>query len=712
MSKIKECCQKYLRVVLFFVFLCVVVYFIIRNVSAFGNVLLVMLGFGAVVLVHEFGHFIVAKVSNIKVEAFSIFMPPILIGIQKTEKGIKIRILPEIFSKEGDKTGEGLLNFTVGKKGHPGETEYRIGLIPFGGFVKMLGQDDVGPVKDNKDPRSFANKPVYIRAASIAAGVVFNVISAVIIFMITFLIGIDLQPPVVGSIVPDSPAARAGLKAGDEVIEIAGKNKDLDFSNIAIAAALSGKDEEVPMRVRHTDGNESDYKIEAALMPSDKSMRIFGIEPAASLTVAKLSEPNDINDLFAKTGLLPGDRIMSVNGQDIRGNWELMEILQKIVAPEITILAERIENGGLPRRVEARIKLNMNIAGDYDIPSPTGLSNIYSIVPRLKILSTQGVSGEPAGDTESLQGGDIILAVSDVNNPIYTELRDIVTQYKDKQLPIKVLRTDASGREKIVTVTVTPQQAQGSDRVLIGVALALDAEHPVAARTIDVNEGPAKLDIPAGASITAVDGQAVGSFYDIIREIKKISPGERIILDWRIDQEIAGNVAINVGDNAKFIDVISYPDVDVPFAVLKRPYKAGGPINAIAMGIRRTGMFIAQTYVTLRRLVGGLVSPDNLMGPVGIITFSYRIVSEQPAVYYVYFLGLMSAVIAVFNFLPLPPLDGGLVVLLIIEKIKGSAISEKTQTIIAYTGWLLILALFLYVTFNDVYRLFVPGNLG
>ena len=117
-------------------------------------------------------------------------------------------------------------------------------------------------------------------------------------------------------------------------------------------------------------------------------------------------------------------------------------------------------------------------------------------------------------------------------------------------------------------------------------------------------------------------------------------------------------------------------------------------------------MFVAQTYVTLRRLLGGLVSPKDLMGPVGIMTLSYRIVAERPFVYYVYFLGLISAAIAVFNFLPLPPLDGGLVVLLVVEKIKGSALSERVQAIIAYTGWTLIGSLIRYVTFNDIVRNF------
>ena len=107
---------------------------------------------------------------------------------------------------------------------------------------------------------------------------------------------------------------------------------------------------------------------------------------------------------------------------------------------------------------------------------------------------------------------------------------------------------------------------------------------------------------------------------------------------------------------------------------------------------------------TLTSLVSGSLSPKWIMGPVGIMAFSYAIVSEQPLVYYVYFLGLISATIAVINFLPLPPLDGGLIVLMLIEKIKGSALSERTQGIIAYTGLVLIGGLVLYVTFNDIVR--------
>jgi len=218
-----------------------------------------------------------------------------------------------------------------------------------------------------------------------------------------------------------------------------------------------------------------------------------------------------------------------------------------------------------------------------------------------------------------------------------------------------------------------------------------------------VEGGPAKLEIPRGATITAVDGAGVSNFYDIIREIGR-NAGKQITIDWRIDEETTGSVALDVGAAGEFVTVKSTFDEYIAFKPLEFPYKSSGPVDAIGRVFRKTVMFIAQTYVTLRRLVGGLVSPKQLIGPVGILAVSYTIVSERPFVYYVYFLGLISACIAVVNFLPLPPLDGGLIVLLLVEKIKGSALSERMQGVVAYAGWVLIGGFFLYVTFNDIVR--------
>jgi len=689
------------------------IYLIIHNIYVFGNVLVVLLGFGMVVLVHEFGHFVVAKLSDIHVEAFSIFMPPILLGLRRTEAGFRVRILPKFFPKDNDESGEGSLSFTVGKKGKAGETEYRIGLIPFGGFVKLLGQDDTSPAQASNDPRSFSKKPISIRVPVIAAGVIFNVVSAVIIFMIVFLIGIKLPPPVVGMVVPNSPAAKAGLKPGDEIIKIAGKSKNLDFSNILIAAALSKEGQEVALRVRHENGSEDDLNLTAQRLPGSQ-LRDFGIDPPMSLTVAEVA---DANGLLKKTGLLPGDRMKAVDGKSVQTHWELAEIVGNMLIPEVTLLAERTDKDKRLNLVESKISLKL-------ISPSTG--HIYSMVPRfrmqnieiekslwMKIAAKKRQALEKIGIKEQmtenpfLQSGDVILNVGEIACPTGEEFLDTVKKYEGNELPIKVLRTDANGIERQHSISVRLKRDRDTNEARIGIAFLPDFDfgHPVVANTIAVENGPAKLQIPRGAVITAVDGKAVSNFYDIITEIRQ-NAGKSATIDYSLDEK-PDTVTLDTGIGKKECITVKSDFAEfIPFNRMERLYQASGPIDAIAMGYRRTIMFIAQAYVTLKRLVAGAVSPKHLMGPVGIIAVSYRVVAEQPLIDYIYLLGLISAVIAVFNLVPLPPLDGGLILLMLVEKVKGSALSERTQGVIVYAGWALIGTFLLYVTFNDIVRSF------
>ncbi|MHC4266169.1 MAG: site-2 protease family protein, partial [Planctomycetota bacterium] len=118
-----------------------------------------------------------------------------------------------------------------------------------------------------------------------------------------------------------------------------------------------------------------------------------------------------------------------------------------------------------------------------------------------------------------------------------------------------------------------------------------------------------------------------------------------------------------------------------------------------------TIQFVLQTYLTLRSVVVADVGADNLMGPVGIIGFSYTVISRYSMMDYLYLLGLMSTCIAVFNFLPMLPFDGGHVVFLLIERIKGSPVHEKIQVSVATAGWILVGSLALYLTYNDIIRL-------
>lgn len=710
---------------------------IAHNLHGFGYAMVVALGFGAVIMIHEFGHFIVAKVGGIKVEAFSIGFPPTLLGIQKTERGIRFRILPNMFSN-GDGEEGGII-FTAFMKCKPSDTEYRIGLIPFGGFVAMMGQSDSGAVENSDDPKSFANKPVSLRIAVVAAGVTFNVISAVIIFMCVFLHGLDLPPAEIGGVLPGSPADIAGLRAGDRVVSINGDDF-VDFTALPMAAALSKKGEEISLMVKSpkdSGGYDEPREVKVVAKISAIStlpIRAIGITTASTLKIADMGFDEDGKPKMS-SGLQGRDVVVAVNGTPVSSSRELEQLVAKTSKLNATLTVERAkwadgkwiekenESGKVENEYEAEtVKVdiplflkpdNLNFETRHDI------AHIYSMVPRLKISEVIDRT-KPAGwkgkvqlwwrqtiikqivEKPLLNKDDIIIKIADTDYPTYLELRTVTTEHKDIAMAMVVLRKDENGKESEVEVTVTPRQQftrNGGGPVTIGIYPVLDAGSAVLAKTISVDK-PVQLDIPSGAIITAVDGEKVDNFFNIMRIIRK-NQGQSISISYRVNDEDAGDVRLNIPTGHDYITVKANFDSIVPFEGLRETFKATGPIDAIGMGMQKTYMFVAQTIITLKRLFSGAVSPTTLSGPLGIVTASYNIASNSMT-YYIYFLGLISSCIAVMNLLPLPVVDGGVIVLLIVEKIKGSPISQKMQGVISYAGLVFILALFGWLVFNDV----------
>lgn len=141
-----------------------------------------IIAFGVLVIVHEFGHFIVAKANGIKVEEFSIGMGPKLFGI----------------------------------KGR--ETEYLIKLLPIGGYVKMLGDEG-----KSDDDRAFNNKSPLRKLSVVAAGPFMNLVLSILLFAI-LASQRGYLAPIVQKVVPNGPAAVVGIKDGDEILKVNNKN--------------------------------------------------------------------------------------------------------------------------------------------------------------------------------------------------------------------------------------------------------------------------------------------------------------------------------------------------------------------------------------------------------------------------------------------------------------------------------------------------------
>jgi len=142
---------------------------------------------GVLIFFHELGHFLMARLFGVGVERFSLGFGPRLFGFQR------------------------------------GRTDYRVSAVPLGGYVKMVGEDPDDEVAEADIPESFTHKPVSHRILIVAAGPLFNLLLAILIFYGLFLAyGTLWLKPVIGEVSPDMPAQHAGLKPGDEVRYING----------------------------------------------------------------------------------------------------------------------------------------------------------------------------------------------------------------------------------------------------------------------------------------------------------------------------------------------------------------------------------------------------------------------------------------------------------------------------------------------------------
>ena len=180
---------------------------------------------GAIILVHEFGHFIFSKLFGVYVYEFSLGMGPKILHYKK--KG--------------------------------GETEYCLRLIPIGGFVSLAGED-ADDNKKIKEDRKLYNKPIWQRLIIMIAGAAFNFIFAfVLLFVMALIYGSVSTKPIIATVSEEYPAYVAGIRQGDRVISIDG-NKTSSWSEVQLYIQMSeGKD--MTFVLEDTTGKEREVVV-------------------------------------------------------------------------------------------------------------------------------------------------------------------------------------------------------------------------------------------------------------------------------------------------------------------------------------------------------------------------------------------------------------------------------------------------------------------
>lgn len=273
--------------------------------SALWNFVWFMVFLGILILIHEFGHYAAAKLCGVRVETFSLGFGKRLIGFRK------------------------------------GDTDYRISALPLGGYVKMAGEN---PLEAHSGaPDEFMSHPRWQRFVIALAGPAMNILLAVCV-----LTGVNMvhyrhpkfldEPAVVGEVKADSPAAKAGIRAGDRIIRIDGWQNPT-WEDVDLKASIQRK---VPLEVAVQRGNDVLETPIAAMAEVDPSQAPFlGMIPADPVNEPLVVSQIEPGMPAALAGMKVGDQITAVNGEPMHSLRTVIAYLQQQGGTPLTITVLR-----------------------------------------------------------------------------------------------------------------------------------------------------------------------------------------------------------------------------------------------------------------------------------------------------------------------------------------------------------------------------------
>jgi regulator of sigma E protease len=223
---------------------------------------------GIIIFVHELGHFLFAKLMRVRVLKFSLGFGPKLIG-----------------KKYGD-------------------TEYLISSIPFGGYVKMLGETREDELSEDEKPYAYNYQPVWKRFIIVFSGPLFNIIFAMVIFFFIFLKGLPVLVPEVGEILSNSPAEKAGLMKGDKILEING----VDIHQWDKMTEIIHRSPEKQLKCKIKRENKTfqitivpEKKIVKDFFGEEKEIGLIGIKPSGSTFIKKNNIIESLENSVSRT---------------------------------------------------------------------------------------------------------------------------------------------------------------------------------------------------------------------------------------------------------------------------------------------------------------------------------------------------------------------------------------------------------------------------
>lgn len=721
------------------------------DVSFLGNIagqlaafVKVAIGIGLVIFVHELGHFAAAKLFGVKCEKFYV--------------GFDVP-LPKI--------GPIQLPSTLGKFRY-GETEYGIGILPLGGYVKMLGQDDdprelakaareaeaakqgIAPENetggepasemandtasetaddsDNQtrplDPRSYQAQPVWQRMIIISAGVVMNVITGFMFAALAYGFGVPETPSLVGQVVPGGPAWQAGMEPGGRVVAVGRKDDpNMSFRKMQMEILTAGlRDENVPVPVEMDYGDRKQF-FDLRLMthPAVEDYKMIGIAnpPGTRLSKSRPTIPGSV----AESVIDPADggsEIVAFNGNPL---------------PSDVLSPTTVLDDALYSRPQDPIELTLRRTGDDE----TTVERIVVIPPQVaktfgvdyQVGKIESIAKNSAAETSGLQTGDVIVSVD--GDPVGDPF-DLAVDLVSRKNPVELtVRRDGENASDSQTISVTLQPRTGMQTgTPLGSVTGL-----VGINSLGIAYRPEPI-----ISSTSVEGLRPG---DVLKSIALVSPVDELP-DYLADQNTDASSLGLLVKGWEFSAADPLVDLDTVIQALP----AGAEIEITIARGEQENIVTAKSVVTEDadsfRFDRGLIRPaqEKLRiadGPIDALKLGYdegverfmevtdflnmarkgqlklRHVGGPLSIFAVakdeseagisrllIFLTLLSMNLAILNFLPIPVLDGGHMVFLTYELVTGRRPNEKVQYILQTIGMLFLIGLMIIVFTQDIRR--------
>lgn len=540
--------------------------------------------------------------------------------------------------------------------------DWRLSLVPVGAYVRLAGEEaGSGPPRRDE----LAAQPPRWRFLIFAGGILANFLFALILIPILFRTGVPFQAPVAGFVRPGSPAWKAGLQPGDRILQADGR-EILGFVQLSTAVALHPAGEPMGLVVVGADGRRRRLEVVPEFDP-DLGFPVIGVgqplDPEYRVLV-----PED--SAAWRAGMRSGDRLRAIDGLPLADPVSAAILLERLGLATAPVPVAWERDGEV---MSARLPLR---EPGPDDPPALGVWRLANVVQEVR--APELAEHLRPGDRILRAGGSPVRGLADLGAAVLAA----------GGLPALAIERNGEALE------LPPLPGFGLRALVAG--LWLDAGDDL---RVGVREGgPAwEAGLRPGDRILRVDNEPVRDFQTLARLVRAAGGGELSLL------------VSSPGDREPrtlHVRPRPLPVADAGFGLRlhEERVRRENLLAALGLGLQEAHRMVREAVLTLERMARGRVDSRNLGGIISIGVITYHQASAGWTRLF-FFLAMLSLHLGVLNLLPIPVLDGGHLLFILLEKLLGRPVSPRTQGWLQMLGALFLLAMVAFVTCNDIRRL-------